>query len=75
MVSEEARAQGKCTRQFVLIVKMNVKFHLSHQKTDLFTAETVLESTGSSKFIFFDTFLDTIFFYSFFARGISRNHL
>ena len=55
-VSEEVTAQEKCTRQFVLIAEMNVKFHLSHQKTDLFIAKTVIESTRSSKFIVLETF-------------------
>ena len=41
-VSEETEAQEKCTRQFVLIAEMNVKFHLSHQETDLFTAKSVM---------------------------------
>ena len=51
-----------CIKLFVLIVEKNVKCHLSHQKTDQSTAETVMESTKNSKFIFFDSFLDTIFF-------------
>ena len=65
-VSEEIVVQRKCTRQFVLIAKMNVKFPLSHQETDLFTAETVIVSTRGSKFIFLDTCLDTFFFILFF---------
>ena len=48
-VSEMTGAQGKCIKQFVLIAKMNVKFHLSRQEKDLFTAKTVLESTRSFK--------------------------
>jgi len=52
-VSAEARAQERCTRQFVLIARMNVKFHSSHQETNLFTAETVLETTRSSRLMIF----------------------
>ena len=43
-VSEETEGQGKCTRQFVLIAEMNVKFHLSLQKTGLFIAGTVFRN-------------------------------
>jgi len=51
-VSEKTKAQEKCIKQFVLIVEMNVKFRLNHQKTDLFIVKTVIENTRSSKFIF-----------------------
>lgn len=49
-VSGETKDQGKCTRQFVLIAEMNVKFHSSHQETSLFIAETVLESISHFRF-------------------------
>lgn len=52
VVSEEIETQKKCTKQFVLIAKTNVKFRSSQQKIDLFTVGTVLEITRGSKFIF-----------------------
>ncbi|OIO61882.1 hypothetical protein AUJ83_04010 [Candidatus Woesearchaeota archaeon CG1_02_33_12] len=66
MALEETEAQRKCIKQFVLNVERNVKCPLSHQKTDQSTVETVMESTRNSKFIFFDSFLDTIFLFYFF---------
>jgi hypothetical protein len=55
-VSEEIKAQEICTQQFVRIVKTNAKYHSNHQKTDLYIAEIVLESTRSFKFIFLEIF-------------------
>jgi len=52
----KAKAQEKCTKQFVPIAKMNVKYLLSRQKTDQSIAETVTLSTRSSRLTFFDAF-------------------
>jgi hypothetical protein len=55
----EAKVQRKCTRQCALIVEMIVKFHLSRQGTDQFTAENALAATRSFKL----TFLNIIFLF------------
>jgi hypothetical protein len=56
MVDIKADPLKKCIKLFVEIVEMNVKFHLNHQVTDQFTAETVLENINNSKFIFLNRF-------------------
>jgi len=50
-VSEAATvAPEKCTPQFVQIVALRLRFHLSQPKEDPFTAGTVYQTTESSNF-------------------------
>ena len=52
VVSEAgAVAPEKCIRQFVLTVVLRPRYHSSHLKEDLFTAETVSQNTENSNSI------------------------
>ena len=46
MISEVRKClitnRGKCSKQFVLIVEKNAKFHSNRKKADLYFAENVL---------------------------------
>jgi hypothetical protein len=47
--STEVLDQGKCTKQFVQIVRKNAKFLSSQQRASQYFAEIVFKITGSSK--------------------------
>ena len=56
----------RCIRQFALIVRKNVKFHLSLTKTGQFTAENVTENDDHPediKLVFYDH-LELNFFFN-----------
>jgi len=48
---EQISVREKCTKQPVLTVVRNVKFHLSHKKVSQFIAEIVMLKRRSTKFL------------------------
>ncbi len=46
---EEILAQEKCTKQLVLSVVKNVKYHLSQKKEEMFSAKNALRRKKDSK--------------------------